>query len=312
MRPVVGVVGGGGFGSALAVSAARTGCKVVLWSRVPRTIDHHNVRCTVDIDDLGATELVFVAVPSPHVDDIAVSLGRRLDGRHLVVHVSRGLVGESLDTVAQVLRARTPCRRIGALAGPLVASSLFKGEPGGAIVGSLFPEVADAVRSALGGPSLRIYSTQDLLGVELASALVGLLALAVGYAQGMGLGPGTLAVMATRGVAEAARVGSVRGASPETFLGLAGFGDLIAAVAGDGRPEVAMGAALAEGLLPAAAAERAGAYVEGVSIAQHVAAFAERHALEAPLAAMTARVLTGEVDPQQAVAALMQRPVGRE
>jgi glycerol-3-phosphate dehydrogenase (NAD(P)+) len=313
MSPPVGVVGGGGFGRGLARAAGRVGQRVILWSRRERALEGgESLVTTTRLADLAEAELVFFAVPSPHVTALADELGHALDGSHLLVHVSRGLLGPELATVTEVLGSRTPCRRVGALAGPLVAKNLADGRPGGAIIGSAFPEVIEAVSDAIGGQSLRVYGTDDLPGVEVASALVGLVALALGYAMRLGMDPGTLAVLATRGLAEATRVGEARGGLPRTFAGLAGAGDLIAAVAGDGRPEVEFGKALAEGLDLRAAAERAGAYVEGAALAAHVAAFGQRVGIEVPLTVGLAKLMAGELDAAQLAEALMARPAKRE
>jgi glycerol-3-phosphate dehydrogenase (NAD(P)+) len=313
MSPPVAVVGGGSFGQSLARAACRVGQRVILWSRHERQLDAGaSVTTTTRLADLAEAELVFFAVPSPHVTGLADELGHSLDGSHLLVHVSRGLLGAELATVSEVLAARTPCRRVGALAGPLVAKNLADGHPGGAIIGSAFPEVIEAVGDAIGGQSLRVYGTDDVLGVEIASALVGLVALALGYALRLGMGPGTLAVLATRGLAESTRVGEARGGQPRTFAGLAGAGDLIAAVAGDGRPEVEFGRALGEGLdLPAAAA-RAGAYVEGAVLAAQVAAFGRRAGIQVPLSLGLAKLMAGELSAEQLADALMARPAKRE
>ncbi len=308
----VAVIGGGGFGQALAMAAARVGRNVTLWSRSARQPSGKGIESTTQLADVAGVELVFVAVPSPHVAEITRELGLVLDGSHALVHVSRGLVGDELSTLTEVLRTVTPCRRVGVLAGPLVATALAKGEPAGGIVGSLFPEVVDSVREAIAGPALRIYSTQDVVGVEIASAMVGLLALGLGYAQARGFGPSTTAVLATRGMAEAARVGVACGASERTFSGLAGFGDLIAAVAGDSRPETLFGRALAEGMPLSQAAARAGAYVEGATIAAQVAAFAERNGFEAPISTGMAALLSGKASPDAVLAQLMSRPTRGE
>lgn len=308
----VAVVGGGSFGRALAAQVARTAGVVTLWSRQPREATDDKIHTTTRFADVAEAELVFLAVPSIHVAELAREVGHHLDGTHLLVHVSRGLLGNDLTTISQLLRSSTPCRRVGVLAGPLVARALAEGEPGGGVVGSLFPEVSDAVREAIGGPTMRIYCTTDVVGVEIASAMVGLFALGIGYAQGRGFGPATTAMLATRGMAEATRVGLACGATERTFSGLAGFGDLMAAVAGDGRPESMFGRALAEGLPLADAAARAGAFVEGAGIAGQVAAFAERHAMEAPISAGMAALLSGKASGAAVLAQLMSRPVRGE
>jgi glycerol-3-phosphate dehydrogenase (NAD(P)+) len=307
----VGIVGGGGFGRGLAMAAARTGRDVILWSRSHK-MDEDRVRTTRELGDLAGCDILFLAAPSIYVADLAGDLGEHLDGSHLLVHVSRGLVGEDLHTVTQVLRHETPCRRVGALAGPLVASALAEGRPGGGVVGTRFPEVAEAVRAAIGGPTLRIYETHDVTGVEVASAMVGLLCLVVGYAQGGSLDPGTLAVLVTRGMSEGARVGQALGAQQVTFGGLAGFGDLMAAVAGDDRPETRLGRALAEGATREEAAGRVGAHIEGVSIARRVATFATRVGLDVPIAEVVADVLEGRADSKAATERLMARRVRME
>lgn len=309
----IGIVGGGTFGRALALAAARSGRRVILWSRQPRDFQSAQIRTTSELAELGSTELIFMAVPSPHVETIASELGRHLDGSHVITHVSRGLIGQELQTLSELLRRVTPVRRIGALAGPLVAAGLAEGQPGGGIVGTLFPEVSTAVREAIGGPRLRIYSTDDVVGVELASAFVGMVGVAIGYAKAAGYGPATLAVLATRAMAEAVRLGERRGAEERTFAGLAGTGDLIAAVAQDGRPEIELGRALFEGVdVTAATAQLGGAYVEGIAIAQQVVAYADRHGLETPIASAMTKLIRGGGNPKAIVHELMARPVRAE
>lgn len=310
MNMPVAVVGGGTFGRGLALAAARVGRRVVLWSRSARGLGHEHIQCTTDVAAVGQAELIFLAVPSPHVEQVADKLCPHVDGSHLMVHVSRGLVGDELTTVSEVLRSRTPCRRVGVLGGPLVADALAEGAPSGGIVGTLFPEVAEAVTEAIGGDKLRVYTTKDVAGVELSAAFVGLVALGLGVAQAQRLGPSTLAVLATRGLAEGARVGERFGAQERTFAGLAGAGDVMAAIAGDNRPEVAFGRALSDGLGAVKAAERAGAYVEGAAIARRIADWAGRNEVAVPIATAIAKLITGDASGPQVLHELMTRPMG--
>lgn len=312
MSPPVAVIGAGGFGRALAKCSARVGRRVILYSRGAKPIDVEGVRVTAELGEVAQAELVLLAVPSPHVAGVAEQLGHYLDGGHLIVHVSRGLVGHELQTVSETVRARTPVRRLGALAGPLVADALASGEPAGGVIGSLFPEVADAVCEALAGPALRIYRTSDLVGVELANALGGIVALTLGYAQALELGPGTLAMLATRGLSEATRVGEGRGASARTFAGLAGAGDLIAAVGGDGRPEVTFGRLLGQGASLDEASAAAGAHVEGAKIAPLVSEWAARKQVEVPLTDAVTKLIEGTAGAKQVLRELMERPLRAE
>src|SRR5262249_53198335 len=148
-------------------------------------------------------------------------LGDHLDGRHLVVHGVRGLAGEQLARVTEIVRQETPARRVGALGGPVLADDLLAGRPSVLVCGSHFPEVNDAVTAALAHESVRVYSTDDLVGLEWASALVGCLAIGVGYAQALGLSPGLIAAYISRSVAEGARIAAAAGGDERTLLGLA-------------------------------------------------------------------------------------------
>lgn len=307
MSAPVGIVGGGAFGLGLASAIARQGGEVLLWSRKTRSVDEGRARCITGADELASCELVFVVVPSMYVPEVVPSLARALDGRHLLVHVSRGLIGEELQTVSRYLATHTPVRRVGCLAGPINADVLARGEPGGGVVGSGFPEVGEAVREAIGAGLLRLYETDDTVGVEVASAMVGLLALAAGFGLENRVGPAAVATMMSRGLEEAARVGVRLGARAETFQGLAGAGDLYAAMAGDERAELRLGRALARSPDLEAAGREAGAHIEGVTIARRVATHAARLGVEAPIAGAIADVLDGTLTPAGALRTLMSR-----
>lgn len=307
----IGVVGAGGFGRAIAQASARHGHQVLLWSRRERQLPEP-IESSTDIMRIRDRELIFMAVPARHAVATAEQLGEVVDGRHLIVHISRGLIGPELKTVTKVIRETTVCRRLGALAGPLVADALAEGRPSGAILGTGFPELTEMVRDALGGSELRVYETSDVLGVELASATVGFLTVVLSYAQELGIGPSTLAVLATRGMAEVSRIGQTLGAQESTFMGLAGLGDLIAAVAGDQRPELRLGRALARGAKLKSAVGEAGAYIEGIEVAAHLMEHARRLGLETPISSAFVALTEGRISSEGAIQALMERRVGKE
>ncbi|MEZ4248263.1 MAG: NAD(P)-binding domain-containing protein [Polyangiales bacterium] len=302
----IGVVGGGAFGRGIAKAAARTGHPVHLWSRSARDLGDARVHVTSRMSDVARGELIFLAVPSTAIAELSTELGVHLDGSHLLVHVSRGLVGAELTPISRLLRDTTPARRVGALAGPLIAEALIEGTPSGAIVGTNFPEVSDAVREAIAGPTLRLYTTRDIVGVEVASAVVGLLALAAGHAQASGVGPAALATFLTRGVVEAGRIAASFGAEADTFHGLAGVGDLLAVMAGDERPEERLGRELATGATLAQAVERVGVNIEGVTLARRVAEYGVRERLSVPICTAIADVIDG-MPAEEALRALMTR-----
>src|SRR5690606_533915 len=115
------------------------------------------VRVTNDFAQLASAELILLAVPSLYAASILEEVGHHLDGGHLIVHVSRGLIDDELRTMSHLIKSVTPCRRVGALAGPVSADLLISSTPGAGVVGSEFPEIVEAVRGAISGPTLRIY-----------------------------------------------------------------------------------------------------------------------------------------------------------
>jgi glycerol-3-phosphate dehydrogenase (NAD(P)+) len=321
-RPAVGVIGGGAWGVALAAAAARTGGKTLLLSR--RVVDGglpDGVTLAKDGADLAEhARLILFAVPSGVARAVARSLGPHVDGRHFIVHGVRGLVAvgdnadsiqpgaapDDLETISDIVRDETPARRLGALGGPALASDLLAGKPSVMVCGSRYPEVTQALRQAFVGPLLRLYATEDLEGLEWASALVGCLAIGVGYARGVGLGPGLLAAFITRAVEEAGRLAAAAGGDGRTLLGLAGYGDLLATVAQPERPEVVVGGALARGKSLEEALAEAGQRVEAVELTAQIVAWAAARDVAAPIfGTLAGSVLTGRT-PDALVRELMR------
>ena len=286
--PKVGVVGGGAWGVALAVAARRAGAAVPLFT--PRAQDligagagrGADVALTDDLAVVAQARLLVLAVPSMAARSVARALGDHLDGAHLVVHGVRGLdSGSGLDTLSEVLREETPVRRLGALGGPVQANELRDGLPSALVCGSRYPEVTAAVTGAFQSSSLRVYTTPDVKGLEWASALVGCLSIGVGFARQAGAGPGLLAALISRGVDEAARVAAAAGAEERTMLGLGGYGDLLASIALDDRPEVVIGREMARGKSLDEAVAQAHLRVEAISLVPRVVAFAKERRVPA-------------------------------
>jgi len=318
-RPRLSVVGGGAWGVALSTAAASAGTEVLLYSRRELELRSGMVRT----DDLAMiadhARTILLAVPTTHVRELARELGDHLDGHHVLVHGIRGLVprpssdpsfdGEELATISAVLREETPARRFGALGGPVLTEELAAGAPSVMAVASHYPEVIEEIRNTLGGANLRIYPSDDLIGLEWASALVSILAIAMGFARGAGVGAGLVAGFATRGVHECARVGVAAGAVERTFLGLAGFGDLLAAMSQLNRPEVRLGHALASGESMESALAKIGQRIEAVELAPRVAAFAARHKVVAPILSTVAHGIVAGHPVDDLVNALMTQPI---
>ena len=309
-RPAVGVVGGGRWGYALACAARRNGHDVLLYSRrgADAEATQRGIEVVSELSPLGARcTLLLVAAPSEAMRAVARSIGDVIDGSHFVVHGTRGLSPEGLHALSDVVRAETPCRRVGALGGPVLADDLIEGRPAVIAVASRYAEVCDAVEAALGGPMLRVSPSADLTGLEWASALNGCLFVALGYGRAIGVSPGLLAGVLTRGLHEAARVAVAAGADEKTFFSLAGMGDLLAAMAQDDRPECRLGAAIGRGEGLDAARRHAGLRVEAITLLPRVVDFARARRLDVTLLSTIADALEGKMKPAEILAQLMSR-----
>lgn len=304
----VAVIGGGAWGLALAAAAARTGADVVLVSR--RSLNGSlpaGVRVLRELE--GAADharLIVLAVPSAVARSVARELGDYLGGEHYVVHGVRGLVanqgGDDLRTISEIIREETPVRRTGALGGPALASDILANRPSVVVVGSRFPEVCEAATAAFSSPTLRVYPTTDLRGLEWASALVGCLTIAIGYAQAMQMSAGLIAALISRAIGEASRIAAAAGGQEKTLLGLAGYGDLLASIAQTERPEVLVGEALAKGLSPAEAAKSVELRVEALDLIPHITQWADTAGVRAPIF----RALAGGVATGRSAEAILQ------
>jgi glycerol-3-phosphate dehydrogenase (NAD(P)+) len=302
----VGILGGGRWGLALACAVARNGHPTLLHSRRAERPDAlpPEVAVTSELRALARhSRLLLVAVPSDVVREVARSLGDVVDGAHLIAHGIRGLSGEGLTPISEVLREETPCRR----GGPALADDLIEGRASVLAVASRFPEVTDAVRAALHGPLLRVSVSHDLVGLEWSSALNGALFVALGYARAIGVPPALLGGFLTRGLHEAARIAVAAGAEEKSLFGVAGVGDLLAAMSQPDRPECQLGAALADGATLAEAQARSALRVEAATLVPRVVAFAKERRVDATIFATIEAVFTGRVTRDDVLSGLMQR-----
>jgi glycerol-3-phosphate dehydrogenase (NAD(P)+) len=320
-RDTVGIVGAGPFGTALASVLARAGRRVVLCSRDPAIAEAirttrrsprlpaaplpEPLEATADLRRLASeAHFIVLAVTSTNVRERARKLGDVLDGSHIAVHAIGALAapagaatippGDS-ERVSQVMEEALPTLKIGAIAGPALPDDLADGQYSSIVVASLFDEVIAEGRRLLNAPPvLRVYGSKDLVGVELASALSGAYTVALGLSDGLGIGPVPRAVLITRALAEASRLGVAAGAEARTFAGLAGLGNLLVR-ASERAADYLLGRRLAEGAATAEAArtEGARAAIAGVDLAGKLG-------VRVPVLQGIAAVLAGRLEPRAA------------
>jgi len=294
VRTGVAVLGGGKWGVALAAAAGRIGGDVLLVSRRDVEVTPRGVRIAREVRSAAEAKLIVMAVPSSVALEVIQQLGPHLDAEHILVHASRGLVGDSLQTITEIIVASGRTELVGALGGPVLAADLLAGEPSVIVCGASADEVGYTFVKRFMTASLRVYTTSDVRGVEWATALIGCLATLVGYAQQSGLSAGLIAAMITRGVQEASRIVAKAGGDGKTLLGLAGYGELLAAVSQRERPELLLGGALARGLPLEDAARGMKSSVEAATLAPRLARWIESKRVRAPIfMALADDVLTG-------------------
>ncbi|HUT25793.1 MAG TPA: NAD(P)H-dependent glycerol-3-phosphate dehydrogenase [Sumerlaeia bacterium] len=327
------VLGAGAWGIVLAAHLSRKGHSVVAWDYAPPVIDalretrSHpklpafglppEVRLTADLEEAmksRAPDCVVVAVPS-HGMRALVERCRPLEARIPDVAppwvlCSKGIEEETLlpmTGVVQSVRGDAWRSRLAALSGPSFAAEVAAAKPTTVCVASHDPGLARYVQSLFMTDSLRIYTQDDVLGVELGGALKNVIAIAAGACDGMDLGDNARAALITRGLAEIVRLGVAMGARPETFAGLAGLGDLILTCNGALSRNHQFGVLLARGRTCAEALAEIGMVVEGVRTARSARALAERHGVEMPITREVSAVINEGKSPAKAVRDLMRR-----
>lgn len=308
--PRVAVVGSGAWGSTLALWLARSG-PVTLWCHDPATAERiertrrnerrlpgvelpRELTATADDDAIvGATELVVLAVPSAHLRATLERLGPRIPASADVLSVVKGLEARSLLRMSEVIAeagAIAP-HRIAVLSGPNLALEIARGLPASAVVASSDPGTARRVVAAIGRRRFRLYTNEDVVGVELCGALKNVIAIAAGAADGLGFGDNGKAGLMVRGLAEMMRLGIAAGANPLTFAGLAGIGDVIATCGSKLSRNHRLGEELAKGRSWADIESTLGGVAEGAYTVDAAIALAERHGVEMPIAREVHRAL---------------------
>ena len=329
-QPMIAVIGGGAWGTVLAVLAARNGCPTRLVIRdakraVEMNASRHSPRLpdqvqfpealivTADASSaMDAAQVVILAVPAQEMR-AAIDALRLPDSPQIVVSAAKGIELRTLCRMSTVIHesSNRPDLTVLALSGPNLAREIAEGKPAASVIAG-DPDAAAVVMRALGSERFRLYAQPDLVGVELAGALKNVIAIAAGVSDGIGAGDNAKAALITRGLAEMARIGSASGASPMTFSGLAGLGDLYATCASPLSRNRRAGELLASGSSPAAIATTLGEVAEGMTTAFAARELAAGFGVDAPITNGVCRLIEGSVTPIDAMRELMTREQGFE
>lgn len=329
----IGVVGGGSWGTALANLLATKSYPVDLWVHEPEVVqqinDGHenryflpgvplsaNVRATGQMARaVQAKDLVLLVVPSHVMRRVCRQLSGHVQPEAIVVSASKGIENETCLTMSGVIRETLPAHsnpRIGVLSGPSFSREVAQQFPTAVTAASDKLEVAGIIQRVFATPYFRVYTNDDVLGVELGGAVKNVIAIASGVIDGLGLGLNTRAALITRGQTEIRRLGVALGANPRTFTGLAGIGDLILTCTGTLSRNYTLGVKIGQGKKLQEILSEMRMVAEGVENARSVHSLSRKVGVEMPISHEMYRILYHERSPKEAVYQLMTRELKQE
>jgi glycerol-3-phosphate dehydrogenase (NAD(P)+) len=326
----VAILGAGSWGTALATLLGRCD-QIILWARNHELADSiqstrenarylpgialaGNVAATADMAQAleGAGCVVF-AVPSGGMRETAAEAAGKIKAGALVVNAAKGLEDRTGRRMSEVIGdALGPDARIAALSGPNLAVEVARGIPTASVAASPDREAALACQSLWMGPTFRVYTSPDLVGVELAGAMKNVIAIGAGICEGMGYGDNSRAAFMTRGLAEITRLGAALGAQPATFLGLAGVGDLIATGGSRLSRNYRVGVGLGHGKPLEQVLAEIGQVAEGVPTTRAICVLARHTGIEMPISEAMHAALFDGADVRESITRLMMRPPKNE
>ncbi len=321
------VLGSGGWGTALAISAYNCGHEVSLWSPFENEINElvknrENVKLlpgikipdditfTTDINVATGSLISVIACPSVAVRSVANKLCA-VENHGIVVNVAKGFEKDTLKRLSEVIRDELPNDKICVLSGPSHAEEVARMIPTSLVASSKSFTAASIVQDVLSSEFLRIYTANDLIGVELGGALKNVIAVCAGVSDGLGLGDNTKAALITRGLAEMANLGVCMGADERTFAGLTGIGDLVVTCTSQHSRNNRFGNKVGRGVSVKKALAEVGT-VEGYYAAQLAYKLGQKYGVELPIINSCYKVLYEDYRPDIAVKELMTRPKGKE
>lgn len=321
----IGIIGAGSWGTALALLMHNNGHQVIVWSiiesevemlrtkrqhesKLPGVILPEEIEITNNLQEaMNHRDLLILAVPSPFTRSTAHSMKEFLVDGQKVVNVAKGIEESTLYTLSEVIEEELPTADVAVLSGPSHAEEVGKCLPTTCVAGAHTKETAEYLQNLFMSPVFRVYTSPDMLGMELGGALKNVIALAAGIADGLGYGDNTKAALITRGIAEIARLGIKMGAKMETFCGLTGIGDLIVTCASVHSRNRRAGYLMGKGYTMQEAMDEVKMVVEGVYSAKAAMGLAEKYQVELPIISQVNKILFEGKNAAEAVRELMLR-----
>lgn len=320
-----GVIGSGSWGTALARVLSKNGHEVTLWSRreeesrmlreerenkskLPGVKLPDDILCTTDLEQtVEGKDILVLATASPSIRSMAKKMAPYVADGQIIVDVSKGIEDSTLMILTDVIAQEIPQCRAAVLSGPSHAEEVGRDIPTTVVAGAKDRETAEYIQNLFMNKVFRVYTSPDMLGIELGGALKNVIALAAGVADGLGCGDNTKAALITRGIAEMSRLGVAMGGHIETFNGLTGIGDLIVTCASMHSRNRRAGILIGQGKTMQEAMDEVKMVVEGVNSAKAAKTLAEKYGIDMPIVQEVNKVLFEDKPAREALADLMLR-----
>lgn len=321
----VGVIGAGSWGTALAVVLAKNGHQVTVWSIIEDEITmlkekHEHVdklpgvklpdsmEFTTDLEQAVQTsDMLVLAVPSIFTRSTAKSMAPFVKDGQIIVCVAKGIEETTLMTISDIVEQEIPNADVAIMCGPSHAEEVGVGLPTTVVAGARTKATAEKVQDVFMDEVFRVYTSPDVLGMELGGSLKNVIALAAGVADGLGFGDNTKAALITRGIAEISRLAIAMGAKAETLAGLTGIGDLIVTCASKHSRNRKAGMLIGQGYTMEEATKEVKMVVEGIYSAKAARALAQKYEVDMPIIDIVNQVLFENMSAKEAVVELMER-----
>lgn len=320
----IAVLGGGSWGIALAVLLHKNGHEITIWSALPEEIkmlsenhEHKMLPGVVLADDIVLTtdneeavkgkDLLVMAVMSKYTRETANNISHLVADGQKIVNVAKGIEEKTLLTLSEIIAEEIPQADVAVLSGPSHAEEVGRGIPTTIVVGAKSKKTAEYIQNLFMNETFRVYTSPDILGIELGGALKNVVALAAGIADGLGYGDNTKAALITRGITEIARLGTTMGGKFETFCGLTGIGDLIVTCASMHSRNRRAGILIGQGYTYEEAMAEVKMVVEGVYSAKAAMGLSEKYNVQLPIIEQVNAVLFEGKSADAAVKDLMLR-----
>ncbi len=320
----ISVIGSGSFGTALAMLLVNKGHDVIIYGRnevqmkmiqatggnhkyLPGVILPKALKATSNLEEaLKDCEMAVLAVPAQQLRPVVTNMAK-IRSDLMLVNVAKGIEIGTLCRMSQIMKESYPDSKIGCLSGPSHAEEVARYLPTTVCAASDDPEYAKLIQHVFMDDNFRVYTNNDLTGVELGGAVKNIIALCCGISDGLGLGDNAKAALITRGIAEMTRLGVAMGGKPETFAGLSGIGDLVVTCTSMHSRNRRFGILLGQGMDIESALKKIGMVVEGYTTQEAVTELADKYNVEMPITNTLHKLLLGEIDADECIGILMGR-----